>query len=107
MKKVILLGIFCLLIGCRSLQKVSNKLNAEWVGKSYDEFVIEKGIAKNSYKLSDGQTMYLWEEEGVTGVIGKFGNRTTVHCTLNVLVDKNNIIKSVKVSGNPKVCHVK
>ena len=104
MKKVILLGVACLLAACASLEKVSTALNTKWAGKSYDEFVMERGVARNSQKLSNGMTMYLFEEEGV---VGGYNTLTTVHCTLNILVDTNNYIKSIKANGDAGICNEK
>lgn len=110
MKKIMLLGVACLLAGCVSLEKVSEEMNTKWAGRSYDEFVMENGAAKTSHTLSNGTTMYSWEKEGVdsyyNGGYGASSKRDyiTVHCTLNILVDKNNNIKSIKASGHPGVC---
>ena len=97
MKKYIVLGIALLLAACSSLDKVSSRLEAQWVGKSYDEFVMEYGVTKASQKLQNGMTMHMWEKEGPDGANG-------AHCTLNILVDANNNITSIKANGDPKLC---
>ena len=113
MKKIMLLGVACLLAGCATLDGVTTDMTTKWAGKSYDEFVMEYGIAQNSHKLSNGMTMYMWQKEGVrtaygtANIQGAQKSITTVHCTLNILVDKNNNIKSIKASGYPDICPAK
>ena len=106
MKKVILLGIACLLAGCATLNSVTTNMTTKWAGRSYDEFVMEYGVAKANQKLQNGMTMYMWEREGVREhyMGGSQTTIATVHCTLNILVDQNNIIKTIKASGNPDIC---
>ena len=104
MKKIILLSVACLLVGCRSLEATSTKLDEKWVGHSYDEFVMEHGIAKASQQLQNGTTMYLWEESALIHTLGgkPAGSAT---CKLNILVRPNNVIQKVKASGSPEACY--
>ena len=97
MKKAILLGIACALTACASLEKISSELSSKWVGKSYDEFTMEYGVAKSSQKLQNGMTAYMWEQEGPKGASG-------AHCILNILTDSSNNIASIKASGDPDLC---
>ena len=100
MKKIMLLGTVSLLAGCAmTMSEFSEQMTAKWAGRSYDEFVMEKGIAKDSYQLSNGMTMYRHEGEGVRGPYGKAS-----HCTLNVLVDNQNNITSFKVGDGSNYC---
>ncbi len=90
MKKVILLGVACLLAGCvMRMNEFSEKMNEKWSGRSYDEFVMEKGAPKSTQKLQNGMTMYTWE---------------TSRCRLSVLVDKSNNIESFKVLEGSNFC---
>ena len=104
MKKFMLLGVACLLAGCASLEKTSSRLDEKWLGKSYDEFVMEHGIAKTSQTLQNGSTMYMWEE---SKMVHKLGARQSVSavCTLNILVNKNNTIQRIKASGSQEACY--
>lgn len=104
MKKVILLGVACLLAGCRSLETTSTMLDEKWAGKSYDEFVMEHGIAKTSQTLQNGSTMYMWEESKLVKKLGAKSEASAV-CTLNILVNKHNTIQRIKASGSPEACY--
>ena len=93
-----------MLVGCRSLESTSTRLDEKWVGKSYDEFVMEHGIAKTSQQLQSGQTMYMWEGSALVKKIGSKSSTSAV-CTLNILVNKNNTIQRIKASGSPEACY--
>ena len=93
MKKFFMLSAALLLVACASLEKTSTALNAKWAGRSYDEFIMENGVAKASQKLQNEMTMYKWEQESD-------GDR----CTLDILTDAKNNVASIKVSGNPDLC---
>ena len=103
MKKFALLGLALLLTACVSLEDVSTDFTTKWVGRSYDEFVMEYGVPKSSQKLQNGMTMYLVEQ---FATIGHQYGISGITCALNVLVDANNQIKSVRASGDPRACDV-
>ena len=103
MKKVMLLGALCLLAGCVSLESVSTDLTSKWAGRSYDEFVMDYGVPKASQRLQNGMMMYLVEQYST---IGSTNGITSITCALNVLVDTNNQVRSVRVNGDPRACQV-
>ena len=89
-----MLSAALLLVACASLEKTSAALNAKWVGRSYDEFIMENGVAKANQKLQNGMTMYKWEQERSDGD----------RCALDILTDAKNNIASIKASGNYDLC---
>jgi len=98
MKKFALLGLALLATGCASLEKTSTDLTTKWIGKSYDEFVMELGVAKANQKLQNGTTMYLWEESV------KIYDSSPV-CKLNILVNSNNLIQKIQAAGSLEACY--
>ena len=49
-----------LLSGCVSTQAVVDRLGNKYVGKNFDEFVINHGTPRQKFTLSSGDIVYTW-----------------------------------------------
>lgn len=91
---------FCLLLaGCyASSQEVREKLDDEYIGKSVDALVLKFGPPASQFKMSTGETSYLWQLSSHTNVdatrdrYGISGTATTKFCKLNVIASPNGMV---------------
>jgi hypothetical protein len=83
----------CLFLGgCyASSQEVRAKLGDEYIGKSVDALVLQFGPPASQFKMSTGETSYLWQLSSHTNVdvtrdrFGSSGTAGTKFCKLNVI----------------------
>lgn len=116
MKKFIYLLCIGITAGCTTTRSVSDKFYPLWQNRNFDEFIVEYGIPSSDYKLQNGSTLYKWASR--TTVQKPITTNTTVRdtaqgtkdytsytsggtkemiCELNILVDEQNTIKSIKI----------
>ncbi len=90
----------CLFLGgCyASSQEVRAKLGDDYSGKSVDSLVLQFGPPASSFKMSTGETSYLWQLSSHTNVdatrdrYGISGTATTKFCKLNVIASPNGMV---------------
>lgn len=97
-----ILGVLAICIalgGCyASSQEVRAKLGEEYVGKSVDALVLQFGPPASQFRLSTGETSYLWQLSSHTNVdatrdrYGISGTATTKFCKLNVIASPNGMV---------------
>lgn len=90
-----ILGVtaLCLALGgCYATsQEVRAKLGDEYIGKSVDALVVQFGPPTSQFKMSTGETSYLWQLSSVTNIsvdrdrFGSSGSATTKFCKINVI----------------------
>ena len=88
--RFLLVCAFCVFLGgCfASSQEVREKLGDEYVGKSVDALVLKFGPPASQFKMSTGETSYLWQLSSHTNVdatrdrYGISGTATTKFCKL-------------------------
>jgi hypothetical protein len=93
-------GALCLFLGgCyASSQEVRAKLGDEYVGKSVDSLVIQFGPPTSQFKMSTGETSYLWQLSSNTNIdltrdkYGSSGTATTKFCKLSVIASPNGMV---------------
>ena len=95
--QAVLLCIF--LGGCyASTQEVRAKLGDDYVGKNVDTLVLQFGPPTSQFKMSTGETSYLWQLSAVTNVdvtrdrYGSSGTANTKFCKLNVIAPPTGIV---------------
>lgn len=90
----------CLLLGgCYATsQEVRAQLGDEYIGKSVDTLVLKFGPPTSQFKMSTGETSYVWQLSSVTNIdldrdrYGSSGSATTKFCKLNVMASPANIV---------------
>jgi len=98
--RFLLVCAFCVFLGgCfASSQEVREKLGDEYVGKSVDALVLKFGPPASQFKMSTGETSYLWQLSSHTNVdatrdrYGISGTATTKFCKLNVIASPNGMV---------------
>jgi len=116
MKKLFTLCL--LLAGCVTTQNVRDGFFPLWTNRDFDEFIMEYGAPSSSFNLQNGSTVYKWSSGVVvlnkpvttTRTVQDSGNGTKsytsqtsggdkeLECTMEILVDRNNKIKSMKIT---------
>ena len=78
--------------GCYATsQEVRARLGDEYIGKSVDALVVKFGPPTSQFRMSTGETSYLWQLSSVTNIdidrdrFGSSGSATTKFCKLNVI----------------------
>lgn len=51
------------LCGCTSTKTVMSRVNAQYIGRDFDEFVLKHGIPGEKYEMKNGDTIYNWTSE--------------------------------------------
>src|SRR3954469_20828122 len=98
--RVLYVGALCLFVGgCyASTQEVRAKLGDEYIGKSVDALVLRFGPPASQFKMSTGETSYLWQLSSHTNIdatrdrSGISGTATTKSCKLNVIASPNGMV---------------
>jgi hypothetical protein len=83
-----------LLSGCVSSQVVVEKLNNKYVGKNFDEFVINYGSPLQKFILSSGDIVYTWSSASSTTISG---GKINLFCEAQFITSPNGIIKEVTI----------
>ena len=98
--RVLYVGALCMFLGgCyASTQEVRAKLGDEYIGKSVDALVLQFGPPASQFKMSTGETSYLWQLSSNTNVeltrdrFGSSGTATTKFCKLNVIASATGMV---------------
>lgn len=77
-----------------------------FVGTNVDSFIVNAGPPQSESKLSDGSRLMQWTK--TIGNVGyasaspysAMGMTTSVYCTIRLVVDSSNSIKSYSYEGN-------
>ena len=93
-------GTLCVFLGgCyASSQEVRARLGDEYVGKSVDALVLQFGPPASQFKMSTGETSYLWQLSSNTNIdltrdqYGSSGTATTKFCKLSVIASPNGMV---------------
>ena len=81
---------------------VRDRLSATYVGKSIDQIVVEFGPPKATFKLSSGDTSYLWEI-GAAIDINTYkgsGDAQTFYCRLKVIASPRGIVSDISTEDS-------
>ncbi|MEV1888392.1 hypothetical protein ABZR68_25250 [Pseudomonas aeruginosa] len=113
-KAVFTLAATVILGGCVSDQATIDELS-RYEGLPLDQFVIANGAPSNSYKLSDGSTVYYWTSSKSVYMPGSAtttfsgsqaytqqisGGNIGTECQLDLLTDSNGVIRKVTMRKN-------
>lgn len=108
--KVVLTLSVIFISACATTNSANTKLNANWVGRNFDEFVMRYGAPHSSYRLSNGDVSYSWSSGSRNAPIVLRGQITygvhyssgdTQRCDLQ-LMTSNGIIKRINVTSDSK-----
>jgi ABC-type uncharacterized transport system auxiliary subunit len=102
-----------LLSGCVSTQAVVDRLGNKYVGKNFDEFVINHGTPRQKFTLSSGDIVYTWNSGTssiampATATTTAYGNTATttingggsidMYCEAQFVTSPNGLIKQVSI----------
>ncbi|MBI3596362.1 MAG: hypothetical protein HY203_04325 [Nitrospirae bacterium] len=102
-----------ILSSCVSTQSVVDKLGSLYIGKNFDEFVLNRGVPQKKFVLSNGDVAYVWNSGTssvampVTANTTGYGNtaKTTVSgggsidmfCEVQFVTSPAGIIKQVSI----------
>jgi hypothetical protein len=81
--------------GCAATkQEVSDNLRNRFLGKNVDTLVSEFGPPANSFRMSSGETAYVWQLSAETNINTNSGVGTaqTNHCKVNVISSPSGIV---------------
>jgi hypothetical protein len=59
-RTLFLLAFLFAISGCTTTQQAMVRANNRYVGKNFDEFVLERGIPTSKYQLNNGDYVYVW-----------------------------------------------
>ena len=99
MRRLYAVAVCLLLGGCyASTQEVRQQLGDQYIGKNVDTFVLQWGPPASSFKMSTGETSYLWQIGSHTNVdvtrdrYGASGTAATTFCKINVIASPAGIV---------------
>ncbi len=105
-----ILGILAICIalgGCYATsQEVRAKLGDEYIGKSVDALVVKFGPPAAQFKMSSGETSYLWQLSSVTNIevdrdrFGSSGSATTKFCKINVIASPAGVVTKLNTEDS-------
>jgi hypothetical protein len=92
--------VLCIFLGgCyASSQEVRAKLGDDYIGKSVDALVLQFGPPASQFKMSTGETSYLWQLSSHTNVdvtrdrFGSSGTASIKFCKINVIASPNGMV---------------
>ena len=73
MKKIPLILILLLFMGCTTTEQAMQRVNSRFVGRNIDEFVLKHGIPYAKHQLNNGDFIYAWS----SGIISYYMPTTT------------------------------
>jgi hypothetical protein len=100
MRMLVVVALCAALGGCAaSKQEVVARLGDQYVGKNVDALVLQFGPPTSTFKMSSGDTSYVWQLSAVTDInvsTNKYGNSsgtaTTDYCKVNVIASSAGIV---------------
>lgn len=115
MKRLILTFVF-VISACSTTQQAADKLQSDFIGKNFDEFVVRYGPPYKKHELNSGDLLYLWnsgvksyampQTTTIQGAISRYsysetatttgGGAIKVYCELQIVTSPNGTIKEIK-----------
>jgi hypothetical protein len=99
MKRLFAAALCLLLGGCfASAPEVQQQLGAQYIGKNVDSLVLQFGPPASSFRMSTGETSYLWQLGSHTNVdvtrdrYGASGTAATTFCKITVIASPAGIV---------------
>jgi hypothetical protein len=93
------LAICIVLGGCYATsQEVRAKLGDQYIGKSIDAMVVQFGPPSSQFKITTGETSYVWQLSSVTNInvdrdrYGATGSAVTKFCKISVIASPANVV---------------
>ena len=93
-----------LLAGCAAnSREVVDRLGAKYVGQNVDVLVTEWGPPASTFKMSKGETSYMWQLSSETQINTYRGSGTaeTSSCKVNVIAEPSGIISKITTQDPP------
>lgn len=90
-----MVAICAALGGCAaSTQEVVARLGDHYIGQSIDQIVVDWGPPANSFKMTNGDTSYVWQLGNQTNAAGGNGSAiaSTRFCKVSVVANKAGIV---------------
>jgi hypothetical protein len=101
------------LAGCISTQSVADRLGSQYIGKNFDEFVLNRGAPQQKFVLSNGNIAYVWNSGTssvafpMTATTTGYGNTATTNisgggsikmfCEVQFVTSPEGTIKSITI----------
>ena len=98
MRKWGIIASAALLAGCAATSReVVDRLGAKYVGQNVDVLVTEWGPPASTFKMSKGETSYMWQLTSQTSIATYHGSgmAQTDYCKVNVIAERSGIISEV------------
>ena len=100
----------CLFLGgCYATsQEVRAKLGDEYIGKSVDTMVLQFGPPTSQFKMSTGETSYLWQLSSFTNIdlerdrYGSSGSATTKFCKISVIASPAGMVTKLTTEDSSR-----
>lgn len=96
---MVITALCAVLGGCAATkQEVVAKLGDQYIGKSVDTLVVQLGPPTSSFKMSTGETSYVWQLTAVTNIdvgsdrYGSSGTAKTNFCKVSVIASPMGIV---------------
>jgi hypothetical protein len=118
---------FLFLSSCATTSNTLKRLDSQWTGKNFDEFVLKNGSPYREFSLKNGDILYTWNsgissvdmpQYATTNIYGNTaytnfsgGGSIKMYCEIQLQVGINNRIKKVKILKDtfgkwvPSRCH--
>lgn len=100
-------GGLCVVIaalqGCAaSRQEVAARLGSEFIGKNADSLVLKFGPPTTMFKMTSGQTSYVWQLTAVTDVAMDqgYGQMHSRFCKVSVIASPANIVTDLNTEDS-------
>jgi hypothetical protein len=90
-----MLAVALVLSGCAATkQEVSDNLGNRFLGKNVDTLVSEFGPPASAFRMSSGETAYVWQLSAVTNINtdGGSGTAKTNYCKVSVISSPTGIV---------------
>ena len=108
-----ILSAAMLCTACVSTQSVVDRFGQKWVGRNFDEFVIQYGAPYRKFELNSGGTAYVWNSgtssiampaTATTNVYGNTaytqvngGGNINMFCEMQLVTDQSGVIRQVTI----------
>lgn len=99
--------ITLLAAGCVSPQQRLTAFNADWVGRSVDQFVEINGVPSGTYVMSDGRQIHEFSFDGARAKSsshpphsGIDSGRSHTACVLRVVAGPEGVITSIRIASD-------
>ncbi|WP_456429155.1 hypothetical protein [Nitratifractor sp.] len=106
-KKIALIGTAVLLAASALWATLPGQpARSSYIGKRFMTFEMNNGPSYKWKKLADGGSLQWWRSDLAGCCVGRYESGVGNRCELLIELDKNRIIRQIRILENGSACHV-